>query len=388
MVEKLEPNLLREIPSPGGEMSRRSFITGSAAFLTCALGIASPSLGDEDHSQEASYYRKLEDQTVQCLLCPHGCVIPRGERGICGNRENRGGILYSLVYGYPCSIHLDPIEKKPFFHVLPGTSSLSLSTVGCNMTCRFCQNWQISQSRPEDADIRYQEPAEVVKIARDRQALSIAYTYGEPVVFFEYMAAIARLAKAQGIRSVVVTNGYYAEKPLSDLCRLVDAIKIDLKAYDDTYYQKICGARLQPVLDSLVRIKQSGVWLEIVYLMIPTLNDQPDRLREMSRWLFRNLGPDVPVHFSRFYPQYRLNNLPPTPLSTLEQAWEICRQEGMRYVYLGNIPPHRAESTYCPFCEKKVISRNGYRIEKIDISNGNCRFCGKPIPGLWGEDKS
>jgi pyruvate formate lyase activating enzyme len=214
---------------------------------------------------------------------------------------------------------------------------------------------------------------------------SIAYTYGEPVVFTEYVKEISRLSRSKGLKNVVVTNGYYNEKPLTDLCRLVDAVKVDLKAFEDSYYRKICGATLTPVLDSLVTIKKTGVWLEIVYLMIPTLNDSPEKIREMSRWIYNTLGPDVPVHYSRFMPDYLLKNLPPTPVSSLETARDISLEEGIRYVYIGNVTGHIAESTYCPFCGKKIVSRRGYIIESMDIVDGDCRFCGKPIAGIWSE---
>ncbi len=332
---------------------------------------------------EARYYEKAGGKRVRCLLCPRGCVISDNQTGYCGVRKNIAGKLYSLTYGEACSIHSDPIEKKPFFHVLPGTRSLSLSTVGCNMECKFCQNWQISQSSPQDIRTRYVSPGQMVKKASGLNIPSITFTYGEPVIFIEYAQDIAEIARKEGLRSFVVTNGFYREKPLSDLSRLVDAVKIDLKAFTDEYYRKICDAELKPVLDSIVKIRSEGIWLEIVYLMLPTLNDSPGEIRSMAKWLVKNAGEDVPVHFSKFFPQYKLKNLPPTPVSSLEKAYDISKEEGLKYVYIGNVPGHPTESTFCPSCSKKVIDRRGYRVENLNMEEGRCGSCGEPIPGIW-----
>ncbi len=370
----------------GKAMSRRTFIAGSAAVLAAAAaGIPIRHADAEKQRFEARYYEKLEHEEIRCVLCPKECRIGDRERGYCGVRENDAGTYYTLVYGEPCALHNDPIEKKPFFHVIPGTSALSLSTVGCNMECKFCQNWQISQSRPEQVETRYVAPARIVEQARALNSPSIAYTYGEPVVFFEYMADIAVLARDEGIKNVVVTSGYIKETPLLDLCSLVDAIKVDLKSFDESYYRDVCSSELRPVLDAITTIRTAGIWLEIVYLVVPTLNDDPRRIREMARWLLEHVGSDVPIHFSRFFPQYRLENLPPTPISSLERAYEICREEGMHFVYVGNVPQHETESTYCPSCGERIIHRRGYRILDLDIAKGCCRFCGIRIPGIWEE---
>jgi len=374
-----------ELTAPGGCLTRRTFLRGSAALLAAAALDFPMRIEAGPAPIEARYYEKLADKKVHCLLCPRGCRIEDGGRGHCRVRENRGGALYSLVYAQPCALHLDPIEKKPFFHVLPGTQALSLATVGCNLECKFCQNWQISQSKPEDVETRYTAPSRIVEQAASAGAPAIAYTYGEPVVFTEYVQDIAALARAKKIRSVVVSNGYLNRKPLLDLCGLVDAIKIDLKAFDETYYRDICGAALRPVLDTILAIRAQGTWLELVYLVVPTLNDSPAKIKEMARWIASNLGPDVPLHFSRFFPNFRLANLPPTPVSTLDAAYDLCRSEGLSYVYVGNVPGHKAEHSYCPKCSKSVITRNGYRIERIDLRDGRCRFCGQAIPGIWGD---
>ena len=368
-------------------ITRRDFLAGATTLLAAGLAPL-PLYASNDDLFEAGFYNRLKDGLVRCGLCPHQCTISPGGKGICGVRENIGGTLYSLVYGRPCSIHVDPIEKKPFFHLFPGSSALSLSTVGCNMSCKFCQNWQISQSKPDDLSVRYVSPETIVSKAVELGVRSIAYTYGEPVVFYEYMSDIAGIARKEGILSAVVSNGYYSPETIRSLCGKIDAIKIDLKSFSDQYYRNICGASLAPVLDTLTLIKSGDVWLEIVYLMIPTLNDDPDMIREMARWLVENLGTDVPIHFSRFYPAYRLSNLPPTPVASLEKAWEICRDEGIKYVYIGNVTDHRAENTFCHNCDKKIISRRGYSIQAIDIVDGKCRYCDTAIPGLWREAKN
>ncbi|MDD4856478.1 MAG: AmmeMemoRadiSam system radical SAM enzyme [Candidatus Krumholzibacteria bacterium] len=369
--------------NPG--MTRRTFIKASAALIAAAAADLPLPLAAQTKPVEARYYERLEQKRIRCLLCPRECLVGDGERGFCRVRENRNGAYHTLVYARPCAIHLDPIEKKPFFHVLPGTQALSLATVGCNLTCKFCQNWQISQSSPEDAETENTPPSRIVEQALTLRTPSVAFTYGEPIVFIEYAEDIARLARQNGLRSVVVSNGYIRKDPLLNLCGLVDAIKVDLKAFEESYYRDICGATLQPVLDTILQIRSRKVWLELVYLVVPTLNDDEAKIADMARWVSANLGPDVPLHFSRFYPQYRLENLPPTPVSTLDRAYEICRAEGLHYVYVGNVPGHRAESTFCPKCSKKVITRSGYRLESLDVVNGKCRFCGHEIPGIWRE---
>ncbi len=368
--------------------TRRAFLTGSAAVIAAAALDVPWASGASPDAQEARYYEKIDGSKVRCLLCPRQCRIGPGERGHCNVRENRDGSLVSLVYGRPCTLHLDPIEKKPFFHVLPGAQALSLATAGCNLNCAFCQNWQISQAKPEDLDTRHAPPARIVEQAASLGAPAIAFTYSEPVVFVEYAQDIAKLARENGIKSVVVSNGYIRREPLIDLCGLVDAIKIDLKAFEDSYYRDICNATLKPVLDTIVTIRERNVWLELVYLVVPTLNDDTASIRRMARWIVANLGRDVPIHFSRFYPHYRLENLPPTPVSTLDAAYETCRAEGLHYVYVGNVPGHRAESTHCPSCSRAIIVRSGYRLERCDVRDGACRHCGHSIPGVWQEART
>lgn len=320
--------------------------------------------------------------TVQCELCPNGCVLENGQHSKCRARMNRDGKLYSIVYGKPCAVHVDPIEKKPFFHFLPGTTAFSIATAGCVLSCKFCQNWQISQAKPEDTDTYDLPPDKVVKAAMRYESKSITYTYTEPTVFYEYMYDTAVVAKKSGIRNTMHSCGYINEKPLRRLARYLNAADIDLKSFTEDFYNRICGGSLKPVLHSLVVLKEEGIWLEVTNLVIPTLNDNIKTIGEMSRWMLKNLGADVPLHFSRFLPNYKLNNLPPTPIETLTDARKAAMDAGLKFVYIGNIR-HEAENTFCPHCKKLLIERIGYFVRQNNISNGRCRFCGTVIPGVW-----
>jgi pyruvate formate lyase activating enzyme len=332
---------------------------------------------------EARYYKKHPDREIECTLCPRLCKLGDKERGYCGVRENRGGKYYTLVYGKACAIHVDPVEKKPFFHFLPKNQALSIASAGCNVNCKFCQNWEISQVRPEQIQHVDFPPSAVVKAAQNNNCPIIAYTYSEPVVFFEYMYDTSRYARGQGIKNVVITGGHINLEPLEDLMKVVDGIKVDLKAFNQNFYTKYVRGELDPVLEAIKRIAQSDTWLEIVYLVIPTLNDSTEEILRLCRWLMREIGPDVPIHFSRFHPMYLLKNLPSTPLSTLERIHNIARQEGLHYSYIGNVPGHMAENTYCPECRDIAVRRRGYQIQEINISKGRCRSCDNPIPGVW-----
>jgi pyruvate formate lyase activating enzyme len=320
---------------------------------------------------------------VQCNLCPHRCIIADGERGICRVRENRGGRLYSMVYGNPCAVHVDPIEKKPFYHYLPTAAAFSLATAGCNLRCLYCQNWPISQVPPEQTENIDLPPEAVVHYAQEYEAPIIAYTYSEPTAFYEYMLATAQLARAAGLLNVVISAGFINPEPLRELCAAVDAIKIDLKGYDEGFYREVCQAELGPVLEAIRTIYESGIHLEIVNLVVPTLNDSLEQLRALARWVAGELSPDVPLHFSRFGPMYKLKNLPPTPVETLEQAREIALEEGVRFVYIGNVPGHPANSTYCPACGQAIIVRQGFSVVEYHLEGGVCATCGESIPGVW-----
>jgi len=321
-------------------------------------------------------------KTVQCELCPNGCVLDEGQHSKCRARMNKGGVLYSLVYGKPCAVHVDPIEKKPFSHFLPGTTAFSIATAGCVLSCKFCQNWQISQARPEDTDTYDLPPDEVVRKAMFYECRSISYTYTEPTVFYEYMYDTAVIAKKYDIKNTMHSCGYINEKPLRKLSKYMNAANIDLKGFTEDFYKRICNGSLKPVLNSLVVLKQEGVWLEITNLVLPTLNDDMKTIREMCKWIKKNLGVDTPIHFSRFYPQYKLDNLPPTPLETITEARKTAMDVGLKYVYIGNIR-HEGENTYCPKCKKMLIEREGYFVKQNNIVNGKCKFCSTSIAGVW-----
>ncbi len=320
--------------------------------------------------------------SVQCELCPTECLLKDYQVGGCRVRINKGGVLYSLVYGKPCAMAIDPIEKKPFYHFLPSTTAFSIATAGCVLGCKFCQNWQISQANPEDTDNHDLPPDETVRKAMIFGCRTITYTYTEPTVFYEYMYDTAQIAKRFKLKNTMHTCGYINERPLRELSKYMDAADVDLKAFTEDFYNRICGGRLKPVLDALVVLKEEGVWLEITNLVIPTLNDNMKTIREMCNWIIKNLGPEVPIHFSRFFPYYKLNELPPTPFDTLTDAMNVALDTGLMYVYIGNIRS-QAENTYCPGCKKLLIERIGYYVKQNNIVNARCKFCGTAIPGVW-----
>ena len=338
--------------------------------------------------REAMFWEQRAENRVQCVLCPRACEVANEERGYCGVRENQGGKYQTLVYGTLCSANIDPIEKKPLFHYLPGTTALSIATAGCNMECKFCQNWQISQFRPEQVESVQVTPEKLIETCKVRSCPTIAYTYSEPVVFYEYMRDTAALARKAGIGSVAISNGYIQEKPLRELCRHLTAVKIDFKAFSEGFYADQCAGKLQPVLATLEVLKGIGIWFELVVLIVPTLNDSAEEIKQMSRWVVGRLGPDVPVHFTRFHPTYRLTNLPPTPVATLERCRQIAMDSGVRYVYAGNVPMHPGENTYCHACKAELIRRVGYQVSANTIKDGKCPKCGSAIPGVWSQEQA
>ena len=324
-----------------------------------------------------------KQKVVRCQLCAQGCTIEEGERGRCRARMNVGGELRSLVYGRPVSVHVDPIEKKPFYHFLPGSMAFSMATSGCPLSCKFCQNWEISQARPEDYDPRFVSPREIVRTAVKRNAPILAYTYNEPTVFTEYLTDIARLGRDQKRRSVLVSCGFMTEAPLTEMCQVLDAIKIDLKGFSQDFYRNVCGADLQPVLRSIKQVAKNGTHLELVNLVVPTLNDSPAMMTELAKWVVGEVGPNVPVHFTRFHPDYQLPHLPPTPVPTLERAREIALKEGMHFAYVGNVPGHPGNHTYCPGCGEIVIERSGFFVAGIKVEKDRCKLCDHKIAGVW-----
>jgi pyruvate formate lyase activating enzyme len=330
---------------------------------------------------DTAYAHKTK--VVRCLLCAQDCLIGEGGRGKCRARINVGGELRTLTYGRPISVHVDPIEKKPLYHFLPGSAAYSMATAGCPLSCKFCQNWELSQARPEDHDSTVVPPERIVRAVTGRRAPVIAYTYNEPTVFTEYLTDIARLARPRGIRSVLVSCGFMNEDPLTEMCEVLDAIKIDLKGYDEEFYRTVCKAELKPVLRSIKQVAASSAHLELVNLVVPTLNDSDGMLKELAKWVVGEIGPDVPIHFTRFHPDYQLRNLPPTPVATLERARAIAMAEGVRYAFIGNVPGHTGNHTYCPKCSKKVIERRGFFISGMHIEAGRCKHCSTEIAGVW-----
>ena len=322
--------------------------------------------------------------TVQCQICPNRCLLEPGDRSICRSKVNIGGKLYSLTYGNPCSIHVDPIEKKPLNHFYPRSMILSIAATGCNFRCLNCQNWEISQMKPED--VRHYElfPEDVVSEANKRKTPSIAYTYSEPITYYEYMYDTAKLAREAGLMNVLVSNGYINRNPLIRLCKYLDGANVNLKSFDDRIYRSLNGGRLQPVLNTFKTLHTAGVWFEMTTLVVPTYVDDTEMIKRMCGWILKELGPDYPLHFLRFFPHYKLTRLPATPIGTLEAFRKVALEEGIRYVYLGNVPGHEGTHTYCHNCHRILIERKGYLIPQYNLENGRCKFCGTSIPGRWG----
>jgi len=310
-------------------------------------------------------------------------VIGPNQSGECRIRVNIDDKLIAVTHGYPCSIHIDPVEKKPLFHFLPGTSILSLATVGCNLHCKNCQNWEISQKNPEDSTAVHLPPEQIPLAAKKHKCKSVAYTYTDPVVYYEYALESSIKVREAGLKNVLVTAGYINQEPWRELCKVTDAANIDIKAMDDQFYRDICDASLKPVLDAVVHAKAVGVTVEITNLVIPTLNDSDKHFTDLCRWIVQNTGADTPLHFSRFHPQYRMRHLPPTSAATLDRAREIAKSEGLQFVYIGNILRPDAQHTYCPSCGELLIKRQRYNVSENHIKGGKCGFCQAEVYGTW-----
>jgi len=332
----------------------------------------------------ARYYKVLANNTVKCELCPHNCTLKDGQTGICRTRYNEKGTLFTSAYGNPCAVNIDPVEKKPLFHFLPEHKTLSIATAGCNFRCLNCQNASISQISPLESENYKILPEDVVKMALDKNCKSISYTYTEPTIFFEYMIDTAQLAHISGLKNIVVSNGYINQEPLKELIQYIDAFNIDLKSFDDYIYKKLNGGSLQPVLDTLITIRDSNAWLEITNLIVPTYNDSENMIENMTKWLVENGFSNFPLHFSKFYPTYKVTNLSSTKVSVINKAVEIALKNGMKYVYAGNVWGSTYENTYCPNCNNLIFKRMGYEIvEKNNLKDGKCVECGQIIPGVW-----
>ena len=358
---------------------------GAACFynpLSRAAVPSAPNAVGKKWTKEAMFY-SVTPRGIRCLVCPNECDIKDGEAGDCRNRVNRGGKLYTIAYGNPCAINIDPIEKKPLFHFLPGSKAFSIATAGCNLACLYCQNWAISQKSPDDTQNTDLLPDKLIESCRNNNCESIAYTYSEPVTFYEYTYDSAVLARQAGIKNVLKSAGYINREPLLKFCKVIDAANIDLKAFSEDIYLKLMAGKLQPILDTLVTLKKEGVWLEITNLVVPSWNDDMEMIKRMCDWLLQNGMEQTPLHFSRFMPTYKLTQLPPTPINILKSARDIATKAGLKYVYIGNVPELDSENTFCPRCHSLLVERQGYSILQKHIFGGKCTFCGANIPGVF-----
>ena len=334
-------------------------------------------------AKEAEYYIAQADGTVVCRICPHECRIGEGKHGLCRSRVNRDGKLYSLAYGRVCALQIDPVEKKPLLHFHPGGDCLSLGAAGCNLSCSNCQNWTISQASPDEVPYHRLAPEQFAEVAVQQHCRLVAYTYTEPLTYIEYTRDCAEACRKAGLKNILVTAGYVNERPLLDLLPFIDAANVDLKSFSDEVYRRISHARLQPVLRTLERMRDAGTWIEITNLLIPGVNDDEAMIRRMCEWLVGEGFAHYPLHFSRFFPQYRLQDVPPTPYETLLRARDIARGSGMQFVYIGNTDLPDAENTYCPHCGQLLVERDGYRIVRNRLPEGKCPSCGTTIAGEW-----
>jgi pyruvate formate lyase activating enzyme len=371
------------------KINKRQFLKQCAvlsAGMICLPGkeIVSGTLNIEQRaSRREAMFQEETARGIMCRICPNECVLKEGELSKCNNRKVIKSKLYTMAYGNPCSANIDPIEKKPLYHFLPGTRAYSIATAGCNLVCLNCQNWTISQTSPDKTRNFDLMPDKVVSESISNSCKSIAYTYSEPNTFYEYAYETAVLARKAGVKNVFKSNGYIYPEPLKKLCSVIDAANIDLKAFSESTYLKLSGGKLQPVLDSLKVYRDMGVWLEITNLVVPTWTDNLDEIRKMCRWLSENGFKKVPLHFSRFYPTYKLEQLPPTPLDILNKAAQAAAEEGLLYVYTGNAPGSEISDTICPKCRNKLIIRQGYKIAENKLTNGKCNQCGTKIDGVW-----
>ncbi len=371
------------------DIGKREFLKKCIALSAGMICLSGTEVISQIAPAGQDVYKKVamfQDETargIMCRICPNECVLKEGELSKCNNRKVYKSKLYTLAFGNPCSVNVDPIEKKPLYHFLPGSRAFSIATAGCNLVCLNCQNWTISQISPDKTRNYDLMPEEVVQECINKGCKSIAYTYSEPMTFYEYVYETATLAKKAGIKNIVKSNGYIYPEPLKKLCSVIDAANIDLKAFSESTYLKLSGGKLQPVLDSLKVYQEMGVWLEITNLVVPTWTDDYDEIRKMCRWLSNNGFKKTPLHFSRFYPTYKLEQLPPTPVEILNKASQIAVEEGLIFVYTGNVPGNEISDTKCPYCNNKVIVRQGFRVAANNLTNGKCNKCGNAIEGIW-----
>jgi pyruvate formate lyase activating enzyme len=339
--------------------------------------------GEQKANLKLAMFQEETPRGIMCRICPNECVLKEGEISKCNNRRVMDSRLYTMAFGNPCSVAVDPIEKKPLYHFFPGSRAYSIATAGCNLVCLNCQNWTISQTGPDKTRNYDLMPEMVVIEASKNNCRSIAYTYSEPTTFYEYTFETASLARKAGIKNIVKSNGYINPEPLKKLCSVIDAANIDLKSFNENTYLRLSGGKLQPVLDSLKIYREMGIWLEITNLIVPTWTDNTDEIGKMCKWLSDNGFKDTPLHFSRFQPMHKLEQLPPTPVELLRSAAKIAAGEGLKYIYIGNIPGNEMADTKCPSCGTTVVARQGYRIVLNNVTDGKCNKCGKEVKGIW-----
>ncbi len=386
------------------KIGRRNFLKAGAAGICtfCLAGIygcapeedtreETPQDGAEIGSKKgliktkpSPWYTRLEGGKIRCDLCPKLCELEEGERALCRVRENRDGSCYTLVYGNPALVQEDPVERKPFFHVMPGSRALSISTAGCNLACQFCEVWDMALVAPEEVHAYDMPPETVMKHAGAGEVRSISYAFGEPVIYYEYMSSVADRAKEAGLLNLMHTAAYINPEPLKEILKKMDAVNVDLKGFDEDFYREYVGGELETVLENLKIIRDSGIHLEITTIVIPTLNDDMETIGKMCRWIVTELGLDVPLHFARFYPLHKLSGLPRTPAATLDEARNTALGVGLKHVYVARVTGHEGEDTFCPECGEKVIEREGFVIGALKLRAGSCEYCGTELPGLWG----
>ena len=371
------------------DLSKRDFLKKSLALSAGVICVPFRSVFSEKPSEESGIYKRIamyQEETargIMCRICPNECVLKEGELSKCNNRRVHDSKLYTMAFGNPCTVNVDPVEKKPLYHFLPGSKAYSIATAGCNLVCLNCQNWTISQTSPDKTRNFDLMPDKVVEECIKNSCRSIAYTYSEPVTFYEYVFETATIARNANVKNIFKSNGYINTDPLKKMCSVIDAANIDLKAFSESTYLKLTGGKLQPVLDSLKVFKDMGVWLEITNLIVPDWTDNQDDIRKMCRWLSDNGFKNTPLHFSRFYPMHKLEQLPPTPVEILNNAYSIAKEEGLKYVYTGNAPGNEISDTKCPSCNSTVVVRQGYRISSNTITDGKCNKCGSKNDGVW-----
>lgn len=368
--------------------TRREFLAAAARLAAAGAGAAAglsalTAAARDPERREAAYYDRLPGKRIQCHVCPLNCILEDGQTCFCRTRTNIGGRLYNTAFDRPCLLSVDPIEKTPFAHVLPGTQLLSVAAGGCNLRCLYCQNWEQSQARPQDLRVLDVSRDEMISGTQEKKCIGLCYTYTEPVAYLDYLRAIVDEARKRSLKNFVATAAFVNERPIRDLAREVDGFCVSIKGWRDEVYEKVCSVKRAPVLDALRVVKEEKRWLELVYVVIPTYNDDPKEASGMARWACENLGADTPVHFARFFPEYKMTDLPRTPVQSIDACVAAAREAGLRYVYVTNLAPHEANHTVCADCGEMVVRRLGFKVLEDRSKGGKCPKCSRALPGIW-----